>query len=76
MKKNMGITDRAVRMIIAVVLATLSLTNVVTGVWAIVLLVMAVIMFLTSVVSVCPLYLPFGLNTLRKKIVSEKQSTK
>jgi hypothetical protein len=38
-------------------------TGVVSGVTGIVLLVMAGIFVLTSLVGICPLYLPFGLKT-------------
>lgn len=72
----MGFADRAIRVIIAFGIAILFLTNVITGIWGIVLVALAAIMLLTSLVSFCPLYLPFGLNTLRKKIVSGKQPGK
>lgn len=65
MKKNMGSTDRVVRVLLAVVLAALYFTNVVTGTLGIVLLVVAAVFLLTSVVSFCPLYLPFGLSTCK-----------
>lgn len=67
MKQNMGGVDRIVRVTIAVVLAVLYFTGTVTGWLAIVLLGFAVVMVLTSFVGTCPLYLPFGLSTLRKK---------
>ena len=67
MKKNMGTADRVFRIVIAVVIAALYFTNVISGTLAIVLLALAGIFILTSLISVCPLYLPFGLSTLRKK---------
>lgn len=66
MKRNMGITDRIVRIILAIVFAILFFTNVVTGVWGYILLALAIIFVLTSLVSFCPLYLPFGINTGKK----------
>lgn len=72
----MGFADRAIRVVIALVIATLFFTNVITGIWGIVLLALAAIMLVTSLVSFCPVYLPFGLNTLRKKAVSGKQPNK
>jgi len=42
-------------------------TNVITGTLAIVLLVFAGIFLLTSLFSFCPLYVPFGINTCKKK---------
>jgi hypothetical protein len=67
MKKNMGFTDRIIRTIIAVAIAILYFTDVITGTLGIVLLVVAGIFLLTSLVSFCPLYLPFGLKTCKTK---------
>jgi hypothetical protein len=68
MKKNMGSADRIIRVIIAAVLITLYFTGILTGTLGIVLVGLSVIFVLTSLVSFCPLYLPFGLSTLRKKL--------
>jgi hypothetical protein len=67
MKKNMGSVDRIVRVVLAAVLAILFFTKVVTGTIGIVLLALAVIFLLTSVVSFCPLYAPFGISTCSVK---------
>ena len=67
MKKNMGAADRIIRIIIAAVIAVLFFTDVITGTLGIVLLVLAGIFLLTSLVNFCPLYLPFKLNTMKKK---------
>jgi Na+(H+)/acetate symporter ActP len=56
MKKNVGTTDRVIRVLLAVVVAVLYFTNQISG-------TLAVILVLTSVVSFCPLYLPFKLST-------------
>lgn len=64
--KNMGTADRVIRAIIAVVIAALYFTNVISGTLGIILLVVAVIFLGTSFVSVCPLYLPFGIRTRPK----------
>jgi len=63
MKKNMGNTDRIIRILLALVFAVLYFTNTVTGTWGIVLLVFAGVFVLTSFVSVCPLYSVFGFST-------------
>jgi hypothetical protein len=67
MKKNMGNADRIIRVLIAAVIAVLYFTNVITGTFAYVLLVLGAVFLLTSLVGTCPLYLPFGLNTCAKK---------
>ena len=63
MKTNMGSTDRIVRIILAVIMAALYFTNVVTGTFGIILLILAIVFLVTSLFSLCPLYLPFGLST-------------
>ncbi len=67
MKKNMGGIDRIIRIIVAILIAILYFTDVLTGTLGVVLLVLAGIFLLTSFISFCPLYLPFGLSTRRKK---------
>ncbi len=67
MKKNVGTIDKAIRILVALVLAGLYLANVVTGALGIILLVVAIVFLLTSFIGFCPLYLPFGINTGAKK---------
>jgi Protein of unknown function (DUF2892) len=68
MKKNMGSTDRVVRLIIAVAVILLYSTHIISEPWGIGLMVLAAIFLLTSFFSLCPLYLPFGINTHKRKI--------
>lgn len=63
----MGTIDKAIRILVAVVIAALYFTNVISGTLAIVLSILAVVFILTSFISFCPLYLPFGINTSKKK---------
>ncbi|MEP7141605.1 MAG: DUF2892 domain-containing protein [Ferruginibacter sp.] len=63
MKKNMGNPDRIIRLLLAVVFAVLYFTNIITGTFGIVLLVLAGVFVLTSLVSICPLYTLVGLNS-------------
>jgi hypothetical protein len=67
MKTNMGIIDRTVRILIAVAVAILFFANIITGALAIVLLVLSGVFLLTSLIGFCPLYLPFGISTKKKK---------
>lgn len=67
MKKNMGNTDRIVRLLLAAVVAVLYFTNIITGTLGIVLLVLAGVFVLTSLISFCPLYTLVGLNTCPAK---------
>jgi len=63
MKKNMGIVDRILRIIMTAVLAVLYFTNIVSGMLVTVLLVVAIALLLTSIFSICLIYLPLGLKT-------------
>jgi hypothetical protein len=67
MKANMGTTDRIVRVTVAAVIAGLFFSNVISGTLGYVLLALAGVFVLTSVISFCPLYVPFGLSTCPKK---------
>jgi O-antigen/teichoic acid export membrane protein len=66
MKKNMGGIDKAIRVLMAAVVFIVVFAKVITGTWAIILFILGVIFVLTSIVSFCPLYLPFGLSTMNK----------
>lgn len=63
MKPNMGTLDRVLRVVAAAVIAYLYFTNVIAGAVGITLLVLGGVFLLTSVISFCPLYLPFGIST-------------
>jgi len=70
MKINMGRIDRIIRVLLAIVMAFLALTGIVSGTAGIILLAIAGIFILTSVIGLCPLYSLFGINTcVRNKSV-------
>jgi len=63
----MGTIDKVIRILVAVVVVILFFTHVISGVVAIILLAVSAIFVLTSLISFCPLYLPFGINTGKKE---------
>ena len=65
MKKNMGTADRIIRVIIAAIFATLYFTHTITGTAGIILLALGGIFVLTSLISFCPIYYPFGISTCK-----------
>lgn len=67
MKKNMGSSDRTLRLIVAAIVGILYFTGIVSGVIGIILLVLAIVFVITSFVGFCPLYKPLGINTCKKK---------
>lgn len=67
MKKNMGSIDKIIRILIAIVIAILYFTNVISGTTAIILGILAIVFALTAFVGFCPLYLPFGIHPGKKE---------
>ena len=66
MKKNMGAADKVIRLVVAAIIVGLYSFDVISGTLAIVLLILGGIFTLTSLISFCPLYLPFGINTRKE----------
>lgn len=66
MKKNMGKVDRIIRLAIAILIAILVFTNIISGTLAMILGVVVIIFLLTSLIGVCLLYIPFGASTRMK----------
>ena len=63
MKRNIGLTDTIIRVLIAVVIVALFLTSVINGTLGIVLLVVAGAFMLTALFGIEPMYLPFRFST-------------
>ncbi|PWJ44206.1 YgaP family membrane protein [Sediminitomix flava] len=63
MKRNMGLLDRAIRVFIAQLIAILFYMDIISGVLGISLIAVALVFTLTSLLSFCPLYAPFGIKT-------------
>ena len=63
MKQNMGITDRVIRTIAAIVIAALYFGDVISGTVGTILALFAVVFLLTSAIGFCPLYAPFKFST-------------
>lgn len=67
MKKNMGNTDRIIRILLAAIFAYLYFADIVTGTVGFILVILGGVFVLTSLVGFCPLYTLFGLNTCSVK---------
>lgn len=63
----MGKLDRMARVVLAIIIGVLYFSNLISGVTAIVLMIFAVIFIATSLISFCPLYLPFGFSTKKNE---------
>jgi hypothetical protein len=67
MKKNMGGSDKVIRILLAIIFFLLYFTGVVSGTLGGILVALGGVFVITSFVGICPLYLPFGLSTCKKK---------
>ena len=67
MKKNMGTVDRVIRVLVAVIIVVLYFTHVISGTLAVILLILAGIFIVTSLLGICPLYIPLGISTRNKE---------
>ncbi len=65
MKKNMGMLDRIIRLVVVVIIAALYYTGQISGVAAIILGIVAVVFLVTALLGWCPIYLPFGISTCK-----------
>lgn len=64
----MGYADKVVRILVALIIIGLYFGQIISGTLAIVLLVFAGVFILTSFMSFCPLYYPFGISTRKKSV--------
>lgn len=61
----MGTTDKITRVIIALIIGLLYFTNIITGTLAILLGTIAILFIAISLISFCPFYVLFGINTCK-----------
>ena len=66
MKKNMGIVDRVIRVLLVVVVLILYLTGNITGLAVAILGIIALVFVVTSIIGFCPLYVPVKISTIKK----------
>ncbi|MEQ1760306.1 MAG: DUF2892 domain-containing protein [Vicinamibacterales bacterium] len=66
MHKNMGMGDRVIRTALAVVIIALYMGGQISGTVAVLLGIVAAAFVLTSLVSWCPAYVPFGFSTRKR----------
>lgn len=74
MKKNVGIADKVIRLLIAAVIGILFYNQVITGVMGIILLIVAGILILTVLAGFCPLYRLFGISSCKVKAPSRSNT--
>jgi len=62
-KHNVGTVDRVIRVCIAVLCGYLVFSNAVSGVWAVILGIVALVMIFTAITAFCYPYKLLGINT-------------
>lgn len=65
MPKNLGTVDRVIRVLLALGLGIFGILNLSTGLWWVGLI--GLVPLLTAAVGTCPVYLPFGIKTIKIK---------
>lgn len=68
MKKNIGTTDKMIRIIVAIVLLALYFTGTISGTLAYVGIAVAGIFLLTGLINFCPLYAVLGIKTCKTNV--------
>lgn len=66
MKQNMGVIDRVIRVLLAIIVGILYFTHLISGTAAIILGIIAVAFIITGLIGICPIYMPFGISTKKK----------
>ncbi|MBT8327104.1 MAG: DUF2892 domain-containing protein [Bacteroidia bacterium] len=67
MKKNMGSSDKIIRIILAILFGVLYFTGTITGTFGGILLIVGAIFLVTSFINFCPIYSLFNINTSKTK---------
>ncbi|MBS1777145.1 MAG: DUF2892 domain-containing protein [Bacteroidetes bacterium] len=65
MKKNIGTTDRNIRIVLAIIIGIIIATGKLSSIANVILGVVGIIALITAFVRFCPLYFPFGISTKR-----------
>lgn len=73
LKSNVGTADRTIRLILAIALIILFYTGVLPGILGVIGLIVALLLTVTSLISFCPIYKIFKLNSVFQKNESLKE---
>lgn len=73
MKANLHDVDKVARIILAIVVAVLYFTGIISGTVAIILLVVAALLVVTVFINFCPSYHFLGISTKKKTIQPQKK---
>jgi len=66
-EKNVGMTDRIIRIVVGIVLIVVFLMKFVPSPWSYLVALIGLIALITGAIGTCPLYSILGISTLAKK---------
>jgi len=66
-EKNVGMTDRIVRIVLGLILIVVLAMNYVPTPWSYLVAIIGLILLVTGAIGTCPLYSVIGMSTLEKK---------
>jgi hypothetical protein len=67
MKNNVGMIDRAIRIVVAILFGVLFFTHTIAGVLGIILLIVGIVFIITGILGICPLYSLLRVDSRSKK---------
>jgi hypothetical protein len=65
--RNIGTTDRIVRLLVGLAILAAYGLGLIGGTLALALGAVAAVLLITSLIATCPAYLPFGISTRRQR---------
>ncbi|NLI71464.1 MAG: DUF2892 domain-containing protein [Bacteroidales bacterium] len=74
LKSNIGTADRAIRLLLAMGLIILFYADILSGIFGIIGLIIALLLTVTSLTTFCPLYKILNLNSIYNKEKDNDQS--
>ncbi|MEO0202806.1 MAG: DUF2892 domain-containing protein [candidate division WOR-3 bacterium] len=73
MKRNMGTTDRILRIGLSIILIAIALSTNLNITIKIILIILAIVFAITSIVGFCPLYIAFKFDSRKIDPLEKKQ---
>ncbi len=67
MKQNMGVADRIIRLLAAIILIELAVSHTIFSFGNVATWIIALTLLLTAAIGFCPIYAIFGIRTTTKK---------
>jgi hypothetical protein len=66
MKKNVGTLDRVIRILFALAMIALYMTGQISGTTGLIFLIVGLILGITGLISLCPIYMMLGLSSKKE----------